>query len=986
MKIQRYYIVAVLVFLVCSSVFANVEDDQITILRSDAALFDKAAACRELALIGTERSVDTLSALLCDETLGDYARLAMESIDDPSVDRAFRKALDECKGKTLAGVVNSIGVRRDAKAVSKLSKLALDPASGVSAQAIAALGRIATSKAIETNLHVMKTGSETLRSVAANACLASAEHLLDLNKRPHAIDLYVAVGKANVPKHLHAAAVYGEIIARRSDGLPLLIKHLRNDDLAMVEIALRAGRELPGSEVSRELANQLPKLSPKLQVLLIKAIVDRKDSGVLKSIQALAVSDSPEVRAESLKVLGRIGDVSSAQVLLKASASDDSEAQIAHRSLRILNSDGVDEAIIQYMKKTSSDAKADLIDVLADRNAVIAVDPVLAATKDKDAKVQRAAFKALGSLASPEYLSRVVSLVGSLNNEASRKDAERAVVYIVAKIPDKSMRAGTVIKVLEREKNIETRCSFIRILGGIAGDKAFEAISASLQDENERIRDTSVRAIAAWQDTQALDTLLAIFENSSNRTHRVLALRSYIRLIGKDKQTDAVKKTEIYGQLIKQVNDAAEKKSILGGLASLPHPSALTIVTKYLTDPQVKDEAMLATIQVARSIAGSQPDQAKQAVSKIQEMSPSQPIRNQTNAILKTIESFGDFITGWQVSGPYFKDGQNYSKLLNTPFAPETGGENVIWSVMPAGTDQGKPWLLDLLRLYPGNSRAAYVYTWVHSSAERDARVELGSDDGVKVWLNGQVVHVNNIGRAAVPGSDKFDVKLRKGWNKLMLKVTQDVGPWGYCVRLRSVDSSKLEGITVDCFYQPPLTSLLDRRTFTGWEGDLDWFSIGDGAVVAGKMDESIPHNFFLATTKEYYNFELRLKVKTSNPNVNGGIQFRSKRIENHHEVKGYQADVGPGIWGTLYDESRRNKALAPANAEAQRTIKSNNWNDYRIRCFGERIQLYVNGIKTVDYIEADASIAKQAGIIAVQIHSGPPSQVSYKDIQIKEL
>ncbi len=193
---------------------------------------------------------------------------------------------------------------------------------------------------------------------------------------------------------------------------------------------------------------------------------------------------------------------------------------------------------------------------------------------------------------------------------------------------------------------------------------------------------------------------------------------------------------------------------------------------------------------------------------------------------------------------------------------------------------------------------------------------------------------------------------------------------------------SEFESLTIDTLAKP----LFDGKTFTGFEGDLNWFRIEDGAIVAGKLTKDIPHNFFLATTKEYFNFELRLKAKTSAPDVNGGIQFRSKRIPNHHKVSGYQADIAGGIWGALYDESRRSRFLVPPHAEVQKTIKDNDWNDYKIRCVNDRVQLFVNGVKTVDYVETDPAIAKQQGIIAVQIHGGPPAEARYKDIKIKDL
>ena len=119
---------------------------------------------------------------------------------------------------------------------------------------------------------------------------------------------------------------------------------------------------------------------------------------------------------------------------------------------------------------------------------------------------------------------------------------------------------------------------------------------------------------------------------------------------------------------------------------------------------------------------------------------------------------------------------------------------------------------------------------------------------------------------------------------------------------------------------------------------------------------------------------------------ANAGIQIRSRRVPNNSEMSGYQADMGQQYWGCLYDESRRNKVLAQADAEKLRkALKVGDWNDYVIRCVGPRIQLWLNGVQTVDYTEADKSI-EQTGLIGVQIHAGPPSEAWYKDITIRTI
>jgi hypothetical protein len=183
-------------------------------------------------------------------------------------------------------------------------------------------------------------------------------------------------------------------------------------------------------------------------------------------------------------------------------------------------------------------------------------------------------------------------------------------------------------------------------------------------------------------------------------------------------------------------------------------------------------------------------------------------------------------------------------------------------------------------------------------------------------------------------------------------------------------------------------TSLFDGKTFAGWEGDTNKsFRIVDGAIVGGSLKEKVPRNEFLCTTRTYTNFVLKLKFKLVGEGANAGVQFRTKRIPNHHEVSGYQADMGdPSWWGCLYDESRRNKVLAQAPTEdVKKVLKRNDWNEYEIRAEGKRIQLFLNGLKTVDYTESEAGI-EESGVIAVQIHSGPPSEAWYKDIRIQVL
>lgn len=182
---------------------------------------------------------------------------------------------------------------------------------------------------------------------------------------------------------------------------------------------------------------------------------------------------------------------------------------------------------------------------------------------------------------------------------------------------------------------------------------------------------------------------------------------------------------------------------------------------------------------------------------------------------------------------------------------------------------------------------------------------------------------------------------------------------------------------------EPGFQPLFNGKDLDGWEGDRSLWRVADGTIVGDSP--GIERNQFLATTKRYGDFELRLEFRLKDGQGNSGVQFRSERIPNDTEMIGYQADIGEKFWGCLYDESRRRKVLAQAPPELETKLKKDGWNEYVIRAEGDHITLKLNGVTTVDYREPDKDIARD-GLIAVQVHSGPPLRVEFRNLRIKTL
>jgi putative membrane-bound dehydrogenase-like protein len=184
---------------------------------------------------------------------------------------------------------------------------------------------------------------------------------------------------------------------------------------------------------------------------------------------------------------------------------------------------------------------------------------------------------------------------------------------------------------------------------------------------------------------------------------------------------------------------------------------------------------------------------------------------------------------------------------------------------------------------------------------------------------------------------------------------------------------------------------LFDGRTLAGWEGNPKIWRVENGCLTGGSHTETVKENEFLATTRDYTNFIVRLKIKLTGTNgfINSGFQIRSQRVPNNSEMAGYQCDFGePNWYGAVYDESRRNKLMASSDMKALRpVIKQQSWNDYVIRAEGSRITTWINGVMGVDYYEPDLSIPNYDwGKLGIQVHGGGKAVVQVKDISIEEL
>jgi hypothetical protein len=177
--------------------------------------------------------------------------------------------------------------------------------------------------------------------------------------------------------------------------------------------------------------------------------------------------------------------------------------------------------------------------------------------------------------------------------------------------------------------------------------------------------------------------------------------------------------------------------------------------------------------------------------------------------------------------------------------------------------------------------------------------------------------------------------------------------------------------------------AFFNGKDLEGWEGLLKYWSVKDGALV-GTTLENPKHNTFLCSKKKYKDFELKFKVRLKNGIGNSGVQIRSEILNmERFTVKGPQCDMGQVFWGSLYGELFGGMMRASPPEVVKKVLKPNDFNEYYIKCVGKHVTIKLNGETTVD---GDFPKMPDEGIIAWQLHQGPPMEVTFKDIEFKEL
>ncbi len=423
--------------------------------------------------------------------------------------------------------------------------------------------------------------------------------------------------------------------SQQHEAVKMVLDILKSGDQDMQSVAISMVKDMPGEDVTKALAAELPNLSPKSQVQLISALGDRGDAAARPAVVDAAKSENQSVRIAALRALGQLGDKTTVTLLAQAAAdAAGAEQKAARDSLYRLRGENVDQVVLDEIAKADADVKVELIGAVGHRNIGAGVKPLLKTARDGSRKIRTESFRVLKVIAEPEHLPALVELLIEAETSSDRRECQKTVAAVAHKIEQKNKQAQAVLKALPEVEKAESRCALLGALGKIGDSTALPVLTAALKEKNPDIQTAAIRSLAEWPTPEPLPELLKVAETADNNLHKILALRGFVRLLGLESKRPAEKTVEMYKKAMSLAPNAVEKRRVLSGLAKTKSREALEMAAEYLDDPNLSREAEYAVVKIAEGIASDYPELAKNTLKKIIEQTKNDILCKQAQEIL----------------------------------------------------------------------------------------------------------------------------------------------------------------------------------------------------------------------------------------------------------------------------------------------------------------------------------------------------------------
>jgi HEAT repeat protein len=581
------------------STFPQIEVKLLKALESPNITYaGKQFVCRMLRRVGSAKSVPALSKMLADKELSHMARFALQFMPAPEAGAALREALPKLDGDLKIGVIGSIGQRGDRQAVPQIAPLITDNNTKIARAAIESLGRIGGPEAVKALADARVPAS--LKPDRDNAYLMCADKMLAEGQVGKAADIYREMIAPANGTWIRIAAYKGLVQAEKGKAVPLILALLKDPDLDLQKAAGKFITEMPGTAITKALAEQLGGLSPDAQVVLLSSLEGRGDKTAAPYVAKTVKSNSEAVRLAAINALAVLGDASNVELLAAASATGGKTGKAAMDSLGQLSGPDVARALIEVAKgHAAPPVRTNAIQALINRHETQAVDVLFDLTKDDNSVIRQSVYKALGVLSDQKDIPDMVSMLLSAKSETDRNGIEQAMTATVVRF--ESPDAGPIIDGLAKA-NSAGKPHLLAVLSHVGGSKTLDAVRSQVLSKDDQIKTAAIRALADWSDVEPLPDLMKIAKTDNDSRSRILALRGYIKLLGIPANRGAAETVKLLSEAMDAAKRPEEKIAVLSALTKYPCEEALALAESAKKDSALAAEAELAAKKIKEAL------------------------------------------------------------------------------------------------------------------------------------------------------------------------------------------------------------------------------------------------------------------------------------------------------------------------------------------------------------------------------------------------
>lgn len=747
---------------------------------------------KEVGNVGGPEVLPGLAELLndADPVIVEAVYLAAQNIPSPQLDQGIVAGLMMAPSDEMrVAMINALGFRRVTGAVSALRPLLTHANEEVAEAAAAALGNIGTADAATALVEAYRAAGGARALALADAALDAADRLRETGQIDAARPVYTALNAPTAGAGLRMAATRGLALSGGEAGVNAVLTWLRSDNPRDQAFGAGLVADVPGADATRAFAGQLDDLPDSGKLALVRALGQRGDAAARHAIEPLARAGDETLRLAALESLGQLGDARSLPLLLELSDGEGPVAEAAYRSLLRLHGGNVDDQLFDRLRAATGAEAQRLAEALVARRTPGSGQRLLQiAEQHPTAEVRAAALRGLSRAADPALYPQVVNRLAAAQTDPEREAALEAARSLMAEVAPEG-RAEPVLGALGTAA-AANRLLVLRLLAQTGSPAALTELQRALTGDDRAARLAVLQGLRDWPGTGPVDDVLTVARDARDAEVAAAAVAAAESLLSADPTRTAEARAAIYGEFLGAGRDAQVRARAIEALGRTPSLTAMQALQPLLPNAELSDTVPNALVQVARAIAASYPAEALAVLQQVREASDNPEVQDYATQGIERIQGWGGRVTAWQMAGPY--SGGN---LFDDAFEPETAPDQTTWRLVPGDAVQGEGMVNFLATPIGGQDRVAYLRTYLYSPTEQPARLSLGSDDGVKVWLNGEVVFQLNAARGHGYDSDTVDVTLRQGWNPLLLKVTQGGGDWSASLRVLDRNGQPLPNV-----------------------------------------------------------------------------------------------------------------------------------------------------------------------------------------------